>query len=95
MTYGIPIWAIYTWFVCVWSAYLYLSAACCGCGAAAADKPWAVWDDAMGVVTIKPTVTLQLQSARGSPGAGVYFWPYPYPVFAAVGYGEIQRDTAR
>jgi len=25
-------------------------------------------------------------------GPGVYFWPYP--VFGAVGYGEIQWDTA-
>jgi len=29
----------------------------------------------------------------GKPSPGVYFWPYP--VFEAVGYGEIQRDTAR
>jgi len=27
------------------------------------------------------------------PSPGVYFWSYP--VFEAVGYGEIQRDTAR
>jgi len=27
------------------------------------------------------------------PSPGVYFWPYP--VFEAVRYGEIQRDTAR
>ena len=27
------------------------------------------------------------------PSPGVYFWLYP--VFEAVGYGEIQRDTAR
>jgi len=27
------------------------------------------------------------------PSPGVYFWPYP--VFQAVGYGEIQWDTVR
>ena len=37
---------------------------------------------------------------RIQPPPGVYFWLYLYPVFArfevvAVGYGEVQRDTAR
>jgi len=29
------------------------------------------------------------------PSRGVYFWSYPYPVFEAVRYGKIHRDTAR
>jgi len=39
---------------------------------------------------ILPWCPIEVRLYKSSPG--VYFWPYP--VFEAVRYGEIQRDTA-
>jgi len=43
------------------------------------------------VVAAGGGMSAELRSEPPSPG--LYFWLYP--VFEAVGYGEIQRDTAR